>query len=112
MREQDQEKCWVIFDSGMGGVNEKNIGIRELKSSKIGKLETLIGTITRTTQVRPEVIVGIFKCTSCNKLSAPIEHQFKYTYPKKCYNQNCDSRAWELDPQKSELADFQQLRVQ
>lgn len=75
-------------------------------------MESLIGTVTRTTQVRPELVVGVFRCKFCDRLSKPIEQQFKYTEPKKCLNMNCDSKSWELDISLSEFADFQQLRVQ
>ena len=60
----------------------------------MGRLESLIGTVTRTTQVRPELIVGVFKCQNCNRSSKPIEQQFKYTLPKKCMSENCDSKSW------------------
>lgn len=78
----------------------------------MGRLESLLGTVTRTTQVRPELVVGVFRCINCGRLSKPIEQQFKYTTPKKCLSENCDSTSWELDQNESEFADFQQLRVQ
>ncbi len=40
--------------------------IRELKAFQIGRLISLQGTITRTTEVRPELMSGTFKCLECN----------------------------------------------
>ena len=36
--------------------------IRDLKSSKLGKLTSFVATVTRTYEVRPELIAGTFKC--------------------------------------------------
>lgn len=86
--------------------------LRDMKSIKLGKLTCMRGTVTKTTEVRPELIVGVFRCKYCNRFSKPVEQQFKYTEPKKCAGNNCDSRAWDLDLVKSEFSDFQKLRVQ
>lgn len=94
LRDQDKERFFVSFSSGLGGTNDDEVGIRDLKSFKVGKLTSLIGTVTRSTQIRPELIIGIFKCKNCHSLSKPVEQQFKYVEPKKCLNQNCDSKYW------------------
>ena len=70
------------------------------------------GTVTKTTEVRPELVSGVFRCKYCNRYSKPIQQQFKYTEPKKCYGENCDSKAWDLNIARSEFSDFQKLRVQ
>ena len=36
------------------------------------KLVSISGTITRTTEVRPELIMGSFRCLSCNFLNKNI----------------------------------------
>lgn len=68
--------------------------------------------MTRTTEVRPELVVGIFMCKNCGTYSKPTTQEFKYTEPKKCFGRNCDKPIWDLDIQKSEIADFQKIRVQ
>jgi DNA replication licensing factor MCM6 len=47
--------------------------LRELKSLALGRLMSIHGTVTRTTEVKPELMVGSFKCLECNTLSANME---------------------------------------
>ena len=54
-------------------------GIRELRTDKIGTLMSIGGTVTRTSEVRPELLFGSFICEVCNGLVGDIEQQFKYT---------------------------------
>ena len=87
--------------------------LRDLKTHKMGKLISICGTITRTTEVRPELTVGAFKCRMCNSLVKGVEQQFRYTEPKICSNANCVNRTkWELITQESTFCDWQKLRVQ
>lgn len=54
-------------------------GIRDLRTDKIGTLMSISGTVTRTSEVRPELLYGSFICEVCNGLVNDIEQQFKYT---------------------------------
>ena len=54
-------------------------GIRDLKTKKIGKLMSISGTVTRTSEVRPELLYGSFICEVCGGLVNDVEQQFKYT---------------------------------
>ena len=53
--------------------------IRDLKTDKIGTLMSISGTVTRTSEVRPELLFGSFICEVCSALVHEIEQQFKYT---------------------------------
>lgn len=53
--------------------------IRELKTDKIGQLISLSGTVTRTTEVRPELVYATFTCNLCSRVYRDVEQQFKYT---------------------------------
>lgn len=65
------------------------------------------GTITRSTEVRPELISGVFRCLMCNTLIRGIKQQHKYTTPIICANPSCDNRSeWHLDIQESSFSDF------
>lgn len=44
--------------------------LRELRSNKIGKLSQFVGTVTRTTEVRPELYKGTFRCMQCMREGA------------------------------------------
>ena len=89
------------------------IKVRELKTATIGALVTICGTVTRTSEVRPELLYGRFSCRDCGALSAPIEQQFKYTEPSACGNRDCPNRAnWKLEVNASRFVDWQSVRVQ
>jgi DNA replication licensing factor MCM6 len=40
--------------------------IRDLKTRNISRLLSIYGTVTRTTEVKPELQYGTFKCLECN----------------------------------------------
>lgn len=54
-------------------------GIRELRMEKIGWLMSISGTVTRTSEVRPELVFGSFVCETCRTTVSEVEQQFKYT---------------------------------
>jgi DNA replication licensing factor MCM6 len=54
-------------------------GIRDMRTEKIGKLSAISGTVTRTSEVRPELVYGSFTCLECKGLVKDVEQQFKYT---------------------------------
>ena len=45
----------------------------------IGKLVSISGTVTRTSEVRPELVSGTFTCEACGTEIRDVEQQFKYT---------------------------------
>jgi DNA replication licensing factor MCM6 len=53
--------------------------IREIRSENIGQLMAISGTVTRTSEVRPELIFGTFSCTNCGQVVRDVLQQFKYT---------------------------------
>eukprot|EP01098_Paradermamoeba_levis_P001301 TRINITY_DN11474_c0_g1_i1.p1 TRINITY_DN11474_c0_g1~~TRINITY_DN11474_c0_g1_i1.p1 ORF type:complete len:194 (+),score=66.70 TRINITY_DN11474_c0_g1_i1:29-583(+) len=56
--------------------------IRDLRSDKIGRLISISATVTRTSEVRPELLFASFYCMDCQSRSGIIEQQFKYTEPR------------------------------
>lgn len=54
-------------------------GIRDMRTEKIGKLSSISGTVTRTSEVRPELVFGTFTCFECKGIVRNVEQQFKYT---------------------------------
>lgn len=53
--------------------------IRDLKTDKIGTLMSICGTVTRTSEVRPELLYGKFVCQECKVEVENVEQQFCYT---------------------------------
>ncbi|THH05787.1 hypothetical protein EW145_g4546 [Phellinidium pouzarii] len=88
-------------------------GIRELKTERIGTLMSVSGTVTRTSEVRPELLYGSFVCEVCGGTVNEIEQQFKYTEPSLCPNPTCGNRsAWQLQIDTSRFTDWQKVRIQ
>jgi DNA replication licensing factor MCM6 len=40
--------------------------IRDLRTANLGRLISIYGTVTRTTDAKPELITGTFKCMNCD----------------------------------------------
>ncbi|KAJ6583774.1 mis5 protein [Mycena sp. CBHHK59/15] len=88
-------------------------GIRDLRTEKIGTLLSISGTVTRTSEVRPELLFGSFICEVCSGFVDEIEQQFKYTEPALCPNPTCGNRtAWKLQIDTSKFTDWQKVRIQ
>ena len=74
---------------------------------------TISGTVTRTSEVRPELFVGAFQCSACHTLYKGVEQQFKYTEPTMCHNPVCGNRVdWTLLMDQSQFLDWQRVRIQ
>ncbi|KAN0063015.1 MCM DNA helicase complex subunit mcm6 [Thecaphora frezii] len=88
-------------------------GIRELRTDRIGKLVAISGTVTRTSEVRPELLYGAFTCGGCKNTVRDVEQQFKYTEPIMCRNPVCQNRRdWQLNVDQSRFCDWQKVRIQ
>jgi len=87
--------------------------LRELGTAEIGKLTSVMGVVTRTSEVRPELLQGTFKCLDCGNVVKNVDQQFKYTEPIICVNATCQNRSkWALLRQDSKFTDWQRVRMQ
>ncbi|KAF9930229.1 MCM DNA helicase complex subunit mcm6 [Mortierella alpina] len=88
-------------------------GIRDLRMSRLGKLMSISGTVTRTSEVRPELVYGTFTCKDCGGVMQNVEQQFKYTEPLMCQSPTCGNRTnWDLNIEQSKFIDWQRVRIQ
>lgn len=69
---------------------------------------SIMGTVTRTTEVKPELINGTFECKLCRVHNTSIEQQFKFTEPVCCLNNTIcgNTRDWELISKESIFLDW------
>lgn len=91
------------------------LSIRQLRTDLIGSLSAVTGTVTRTSDVRPELLVASFRCNKCGLLAGKIPQQYHYTRPTICRNPRCKNTSpmqFTLEIQESEFVDWQKLRVQ
>ena len=73
----------------------------------------ICGTVTRTSEVKPELLEGSFFCKMCRTMVKGVDQQFRYTEPRLCSNSLCSNRTkWELSQEDSTYADWQKLRLQ
>ena len=71
------------------------------------------GTVTRTTEVRPELYLGTFRCQKCSQVVRNVEQQFVLTYPLICPNSTCGNKSnWHLVKEESTFVDWQRAKVQ
>ena len=103
-----EKEFWVAF------VNLPRVHrLRELKAENIGQLTSFSGTVTRTSEVRPELLLGAFKCGECGVEVPDVEQQGRYTTPAICTNAQCGNRVkWELAQEGCKFVDWQRVRVQ
>jgi DNA replication licensing factor MCM6 len=87
--------------------------VRQLRTEQIGKLVSISGTVTRTSEVRPELHLATFICEECYSVIPDVEQIFKYSEPTQCPNSQCMNRqAWRLDIRQSTFIDWQKVRIQ
>ncbi|KAI9813700.1 MAG: MCM DNA helicase complex subunit mcm6 [Thelocarpon impressellum] len=87
--------------------------VRHLRTSSIGHLLSISGTVTRTSEVRPELSLATFTCEACRAVIPNVEQTFRYTEPTQCPNQTCGNRqGWRLDIRQSTFVDWQKVRIQ
>ncbi|CAR24694.1 MCM DNA helicase complex subunit MCM6 [Lachancea thermotolerans CBS 6340] len=87
--------------------------IRDIRAEKIGSLMSISGTVTRTSEVRPELFKASFTCEMCRAVVDNVEQVFKYTQPTYCPNPSCENQAfWTLSVGRSKFLDWQKARIQ
>ena len=65
----DDKDFWVCFFNMATQLN-----IRDLKTAKIARLMSFAGTVTRTSEVRPELIEGVFMCETHDASVDTVAH--------------------------------------
>ena len=94
---------------------EETIPLRQLLMDRVGRLTAVRGTVTRTSEVRPELLAGTFRCNKCGLLAENLQQQYHYTRPTLCRNprcQNASPKEFLLEVSLSRFGDWQKLRVQ
>lgn len=108
-RHQQTDKLFSLAFYNMPLVSR----LRQLRTSQIGKLLSVSGTVTRTSEIRPELSLGTFICEQCKSVVPNVEQTFRYTEPSECPNSTCGNRSgWRLDIAKSTFVDWQKVKLQ
>lgn len=86
--------------------------IRNMRTETIGRLISFSGTVTRSSEVRPELLFGTYICRKCSTMATAVEQQCTYTEPQVCRNNNCPSQDFQILMDQCVFVDWQRLRVQ
>ena len=85
--------------------------IREIRSDGINTLISVEGMVKQVTDVKPEVVIAMFQCSSCgHRVREPQEIGEMKFPPDTC--PNCGGKRYEPIPHLHQYKDIQKLRVQ
>ena len=88
--------------------------VRNLRAAQCNVLCVLHATVTRVSQVRPELVQACFSCQNCGCVSEPILQNYTYTTPMLCNQNGCGNRdMWTVVHNRHTIVcDWQKIKVQ
>ncbi|ORD95063.1 MCM6 [Enterospora canceri] len=108
--------CTAQFDKTVA-LSFCNSGVRlrmrDLRTSEVGRLVSFTGTVTRTSQVKPELVRATFRCRMCQTAIPSIEQHCHFAEPLFCPNNLCTNRShFSLLVEQCEFSNWQKISVQ
>ena len=92
---------------------DREYPLRSLRCEHIGSLLAISGTITRTTDVKPELLFGSFTCDKCHTEIKSVDQAFHFTKPAMCPNPDCNNRSqFTFNMNESLFDDWQRAKLQ
>lgn len=92
------------------GLKEREVGVRDIRSSHIRKLISVRGIVRSVSEIRPEMVVGAFRCLGCGMVANIEQDGTKLRYPVGCTR--CDSRKFEPILPLAQFKDSQRVSIQ
>ncbi|HWQ67956.1 MAG TPA: minichromosome maintenance protein MCM [Methanospirillum sp.] len=89
----------------------RKIAIREIRADHIGKMICIEGILRKTTEVRPRIILAVFRCPSGHR-TVKAQGYGPFVEPDGCTADGCTQKKLELIPRFSRFVDSQKLRIQ
>lgn len=89
--------------------------LRDLRTDILGQLTHITGTVTRVTELKPELLVACWKCNACSREITGVVQQFKVTEPAICPAKGCGNKTnWKLmaHHKTTQWVDWQRIRLQ
>jgi len=87
--------------------------LRQLHMDQIGRLVSVGCTVTRTSDVRPELRLAVYRCDECGFSPLLVVQQYSYTQPSTCRNSKCkNTRHFTLEDGQCEFIDWQKFKCQ
>ncbi|KAJ1849822.1 hypothetical protein LPJ70_000224 [Coemansia sp. RSA 2708] len=89
--------------------------MKSLKSSLVGKLVTVRGTVVRTSPIKPLLVQAQYSCVKCGAPQVIKIVEGRHEAPAKCMTQGCKSRIFDIErgvDTSTRTVDWQQIRIQ
>jgi len=88
------------------------VSVRNIRAEHIGNLISISALVTRVSDVKPLLIVGVFRCRQCDNLMS-VQQGSQFTPPTICTNEGCRNKGpFDLIPERSKFVDWQKIRLQ
>lgn len=101
------------FKARLRNVSTGEVKLRMIRAIHIGKLIMVRGIVTRVSEVKPQLVIGIFECTSCGEKIPVPQVEGRFTPPSRCSNPKCGREGpFLLVVEDSKFVDWQKLRIQ
>ncbi|MCX6651662.1 MAG: ATP-binding protein [Methanomassiliicoccales archaeon] len=97
---------------------DSRIEIRHLRSEHLGKLLSVEGLVRKATEVRPRLILGVFKCMRCPARIVEPQDGLFFREPMECYKEQegcgrtAGSTKFVLQAEESIYVDTQKVEMQ
>jgi replicative DNA helicase Mcm len=100
------------FKARFRGLDEI-VPLRSLKSLHMGRLIMLQGIITRQSNVKQQLKLGVFQCPRCNEKMVREQTGTAMNLPTECENPDCGRKGFfKLISEESTFVDFQTIYLQ
>lgn len=100
------------FKARFKGLDE-TVPLRSLKSLHMGKLIMLQGIITRQSNVKQQLKLGVFQCPRCGEKVTREQTGTAMNLPTECENPDCSRKGFfKLIQEESTFVDFQTIYLQ
>lgn len=95
---------------------DKPIAIREVKANNVGKLVTVRGIVTRSTEVKPMIVVATYTCDRCGAETYQPVNSLSFMPVADCPSEDCRVNKaggrLHLQTRGSKFVKFQEVKIQ
>lgn len=95
---------------------DKPIAIREVKATNVGKLVTVRGIVTRSTEVKPMIVVATYTCDRCGAETYQPVNSLSFMPVADCPSEDCRVNKaggrLHLQTRGSKFVKFQEVKIQ
>lgn len=91
----------------------EHIQIREVRNGHVDRLISVSGLVQKSSEVRPRLLLGVFKCRRCECKTEIVQRETGYIEPFECSNETCGRKGpFDLLKKESVFVNYQMIRIQ